>query len=339
MKWGAPYILHWLWLLLPVGWLLLALVRRRDLRLRRLIDASMFRRLAPGYSLSRTRRTTMVWLLALGLCGIALARPQWGFNWQEVKRRGLDIIVVLDTSRSMLAQDIKPNRLQRAQWGIRDLVQLLKSDRIGLVSFAGSSFLQCPLTSDYAAFLMSMEDVYAGIIPKGGTRIGQALQTAIDSFEEKTDADRAIILVTDGEDHEPGMDKVMEQLKEKAIRVYAVGVGSLEGELIPHRDEQGIEGYYKDRQGNVVKTSLQEGLLEQLALQTGGMYVRSSAGDFGLQRIVERGLSRLKREEMESRMVKQYEERFVWALGLALLLLFVEPFVRGAAPPPAEDVS
>lgn len=321
MKWGAPEVLPWLWLLVPLAWGVLALVGRRERRLRELADEAVLSTLMPNRSASLVHGRTVVWLAAVALCGVAMARPQWGFHWQEVKRRGLDIMVVLDTSRSMLAEDIKPNRLQQAKWGIRDLVRSLKGDRVGLVSFAGSSFLQCPLTSDYAAFLMTMDDVYVGIIPRGGTAIGQALETALEGFEERTDADKVIVLVTDGEDHSGSLDAVTERLKQEGIRVYAVGVGSIEGDLIPDQTDGGPSGYFKNREGNVVKSALREDAIGRLALATGGIYVRSVPGDFGLDRIVEQGLANLKRDEQDSRMVKDYEERFVWPLGLALVLL------------------
>ena len=140
----------------------------------------------PDWSRGRALIRQALWMAGMALLCMALARPQWGFHWEEVRHRGLDIMVVLDTSKSMLAEDIKPNRMQQAKWGIRDLVQMLKGDRIGLVTFAGNAFQQCPLTIDYAAFLLNLEDVYVGIIPHGGTAIELALRTAIDSFEERT---------------------------------------------------------------------------------------------------------------------------------------------------------
>jgi Ca-activated chloride channel family protein len=309
MNWGASHVLPWLVLLAPAAWLVLALLARRERMLRRLIDPRVLPLLAPARAPGRYRNKHLLWLAALALGALALARPQWGFRWEEVKRRGLDIIVVLDTSRSMLAEDIKPNRLQQAKWGVRDLVGLLKGDRIGLVAFAGSSFLQCPLTIDYAAFLMTLEDLYAGIIPRGGTAIVQALRTAINSFEERDDADRVIILVTDGEDHEGQWSALPQELQDKQIKLFAIGIGTEEGELIP----DGAAGFFKDRQGRVVKTALQENVLETLALGTGGMYVRAGAGDFGL-----------KRDEKESRLARINEERFTWLVAAALLLLVME---------------
>jgi Ca-activated chloride channel family protein len=323
MKWARPELLHLLWLLIPAALVLFALARRRLRMLHQLADAGIVGQLAPGWRPERVRTRLVLWLLAVGLLIMALARPQWGFHWEEVKRRGLDILVVLDTSRSMLAEDVKPNRLQQSKWGIRDLVRELRGDRIGLVAFAGSSFLQCPLTIDYAAFLLTLDDVYAGIIPRGGTAIRQALLTAMEGFEDQTEADRAIILVTDGEDHEADPLDLVDELKEMRIRVFAIGIGSLEGELIPAAE--GSQGaFFKDREGQAVKTALREDVLEKLALATGGAYVRSAAGDTGLERVFREGLSKLKRDEAESRMVQAYEDRFGWFIAAALALLALE---------------
>ena len=331
MKWGFPDILPWLLLLVPLWWLIFFLLRRRERLLRRLADERILPVLSPERLVPRARRRNILWLTAISLMAVSLARPQWGFHWQEVKRRGLDILVVLDTSKSMLATDIKPNRIQQAKWGVRDLVKKLKGDRIGLVSFAGSSFLQCPLTIDYAAFLMTLDDVYVGIIPRGGTAIEQSLREAIKSFEEQTEADRAIVLITDGEDHEGNPLNLVDELKKKNIRVYAVGVGTQEGELIPATDEGSATGFLKDREGNVVKTAMQEDVLERLAVGTGGTYVRSAPGDFGLDRVYDQGIAKLKRDERESRMVREYEDRFAWVLGVALGLLLAESLLAERA--------
>jgi len=325
VRWGNPDWLPWLLLLLPIAGLLVALTRRRENRLRRLIAAELIPLLAPARDPRLIRRRNVLWFLAITSTAVALARPQWGFQWQEVKRRGLDIIIVLDTSRSMLAQDIKPDRLQQAKWGVRDLVGKLAGDRIGLVTFAGSSFLECPLTIDYAAFLMTLDDAYVGIIPKGGTAISQALRTAAEAFGGDSTADRAIVLITDGEDHEGAPLSLVDELKKQNIRVYAVGVGTAEGDLVP--DESG-SGFLKDRSGNVVKTALREDVLGQLALQTGGTYVRSAPGDFGLDRVFDEGIARMKRDEQDSRMIKAYEDRFHWLLAAAMLCLTAEAALR-----------
>lgn len=324
MKWGSPDALVWLWLLVPAAWSVFILARRKERRLSRLISSALWPSVVAGLNPRRGRIRLALWCLAIGFMGLAFARPQWGFRWEEVRQRGLDIMVVLDTSRSMLAEDIKPNRLQQAKWGIRDLVRKLQGDRVGLVSFAGTSFLQCPLTIDYAAFLMTLEDVEVGIIPRGGTDIRQALENALQSFEHSGDADRAIVLITDGEDHGGRSGELIDEIKRRGIRVFAIGVGTLEGDLIPEPSGNGPSAFYKNRKGEVVKTALHEDALARLALATDGTYVRSAPGDFGLERVYEQGISKLRKSEEDSRMFKVYEERFVWPLAAAFLLLLAD---------------
>lgn len=202
MNWGNVNLLYWLPLAIPLMWGLGALLRRRRLALEQLVAPAMLPVLAPHWNPARASIRLLLRMLALTLLVVALARPQWGFHWEEVRRQGLDLMVVLDTSRSMMASDIKPSRLQQAKWGVRDLLRNLRGDRVGLVPFAGSSLLQCPLTIDYAAFTMTLDDLYSGIIPRGGTAIEQALRQAIESFPADGTADRVILLITDGEDHE-----------------------------------------------------------------------------------------------------------------------------------------
>lgn len=324
MNWGHPQALHLLWLLVPAGFLLFWLLKRRMTAAAQLVDPAVMTQLIPGWKKPNHGLKLSLWLIGMAFVTITLARPQWGFQWQEVKRRGLDMIVVLDTSRSMLAEDIKPNRLQQAKWGIRDLVGQLKGDRIGLVAFAGSSFLQCPLTIDYAALLLTLDDVYAGIIPRGGTAIEQALRTAMDSFEKESTADKVILLITDGEDHEGKPESLAQELKKLGIRVYSIGIGSSDGELIPVADESGRTAFLKDRSGNVIKSSLKDDVLRSLASETGGAYVRSAPGDSGLDRLFMEHLSHLKRDEQESKMVKAYEDRFAWFLAIGLFFLACE---------------
>ena len=319
MKWGNVQLLVWLPLAIPLAWALFALLRRRRAALAQLVDPALLGVLAPAWNPARAKSRLVLRVLALALLVLALARPQWGFRWEEVRRQGLDLVVALDTSRSMMASDIKPTRLQQAKWGIRDLLRNLRGDRVGLVPFAGSSILQCPLTIDYAAFAMTLDDVYSGIIPKGGTAIEQALRTALAAFPAESAADRVILLITDGEDHEGDPLALLPELKEKGIRVYTIGIGTLEGEMVPAGDGQG--GYFKDRQGQIVKTALKEDVLQKLALGTGGTYVRSAPGDTGLERVFNESIANLKRSEQENRTAKIYEERFVWPIAAALLLL------------------
>ena len=347
MNWGAPQIL-WALLALPVWlWAAHRLLRARRRRLAAWVDADAHPYLLPGRNPAAAHRRIWLRTLALACLIIALARPQWGFHWEEITRRGLDLLVVLDTSRSMTAADIKPSRLQQAKWGIHDLLRALRGDRVGLIPFAGSSLLQCPLTTDYAAFAMTLDDLYCGIIPRGGTAIAQALRTAIDSFPDDTTADRCILLVTDGEDHEGDPLSLLPELKQKGIRLYAIGIGTLEGEMIPADPSSG-GAYFKDRKGQIVKTTLHEDILQQLATSTGGAYVRSAAGDTGLERVFRESIDKLKRTEAESRTARINEERFQWPLLLSLLLLLLESLTpdrttsqgaRGPSPRPLQSPS
>lgn len=334
MKWGNLQLLIWLPLAVPLAWALFALLRHRRRALAQVVDPSMLPILAPNWNPARAKSRLVLRLLALALLFLALARPQWGFRWEEVRRKGLDLMVVLDTSRSMMASDIKPTRLQQAKWGIRDLLRNLRGDRVGLIPFSGSSLLQCPLTIDYAAFAMTLDDVYSGIIPRGGTAIEQALRTALAAFPADGTADRVVLLITDGEDHEGDPLALLPELKEKNVRVYTIGIGTLEGEMVPGADGQ--DAYFKDRQGQIVKTALQEDVLQKLALGTGGTYVRSAPGDTGLERVFNESIDSLKRSEQDSRTAKIYEERFVWAIVAALLLLAGEALLSDRRKPNAE---
>lgn len=326
MHFGDPAHLQLLWMLPAVGLLCMWLYRRRRAALRAMFADAALNRLACGFRASRRAWRLAIWLSAIAALVFALARPQWGFRWEQSTRRGLDILVLLDTSRSMLASDFKPTRLQQAKWGIRDFARSLSGDRIGLIPFAGTAFLMCPLTVDYAAFLMSLDDVQVGIVPRGGTAIAAGLRVAVETFDKQARADRVIVLVTDGEDHEGKIENWLPTLKEKNIRVFAVGVGSKEGEPLPAPD--GGAGFQKDREGNVILSALREDTLRALAMETGGAYVRAAPGDLALDRVLAEHLEPLARAESDTRLAKVWEERAGWFIGLGLLLLLLESSLR-----------
>jgi len=270
----------------------------------------------------------IILLMSVFLVSIALMRPQWGFEWKEVTRSGLDILIALDTSNSMLAEDVKPNRLERSKLAVKDLIRQLRGDRLGLVAFAGNAFLQCPLTSDYSGFMLSLDDLDVNTIPKGGTSLSNAIRVALDSYEGGKKKYKVLVIITDGEDHEGNAREWAEKAKERGIKIFAIGIGTKEGELIPVTDDAGKKGFLKDRSGNVVKTRLDEETLKEIVLMTGGSYVKSTQSEFGLDLIYEEKLSTMEKKEVKSRMVKQYEERFAIPLAAALILLCVEPFIR-----------
>jgi Ca-activated chloride channel family protein len=263
---------------------------------------------------------------------LALTRPQWGFEWREVKRKGVDIFVLLDVSKSMLAEDVRPNRLAQAKFAVEDLLQKLEGDRIGLIAFAGTAFVQCPLTVDYAAFRMTLRDADPGIIPRGGTAIAAAVRTALKGFAAGEGSDRAIVIMTDGEQTEGDIEAVAREAAQAGVRIYAIGIGTTEGELIPVRERGASLAFVKDDAGNVVKSRLDEESLKKLALETKGIYVHSAAGDFGMDTIYEKGIGQLQHKEQEARLQKRRFEKFQWPLGVAFGLLLVESFIRDRKP-------
>jgi Ca-activated chloride channel family protein len=266
--------------------------------------------------------------MAILLIILSLMRPQWGFTLQEVKKQGLDILIALDTSKSMLAQDVLPNRLDRSKLAIRDMIRKMKGgDRVGLLAFAGTAFLQCPLTSDYNGFLLSLDDISVNTIPVGGTSITNAVYQSLKSYEGGKQKHKILIMITDGEDLEGGLEAAVKTAKSGGVTICTVGIGTPEGELIPVRDEDGKLTFKKDQEGKVVKTKLDEKTLQAMALETGGMYVRATGAEFGLELIYEKKLSGFEKEEMKSRMEKNYTERYHIPLAAALILLFIEPLV------------
>jgi len=266
-------------------------------------------------------------VLAISLMLFALMRPQWGFHWEEVKRRGVDILIALDTSKSMLAEDVKPSRFERSKLAIKDLVRSLKGDRIGLIAFSGSAFLQCPLTLDYGGFLLSLDNTGIDTIPKGGTSITSAIKEALRSYEGGQKKYKVLIIITDGEDHEGNPVQAAEEAKNEGIKIFCIGIGTKGGELIPVMDEAGRKSFLKDSQGNVVKSHLDETSLQKIALNTGGVYVRATNAEFGLELVYRERIARMEKRELEAKMNKHYEERFQVFLWLALFLLMIEHFI------------
>lgn len=323
MLWRAS---AWFWLLpvvLALGAALVVLLRRRATALAAFAEAPLAARLTPDLDRRRWAWRTLLRLAALLLLVVALAGPQWGFHWQQVKRQGLDIIVAIDTSRSMLATDVKPDRLERAKLAVLDLVPLLQGDRIGLVPFAGTAFLESPLTVDYAAFERAVRSVEVGIIPRGGTALARAIDASLEGFEAREGRYEALILITDGEDNEGGVEAATDRAKDQGVKIFTVGIGTDEGELLP----LGGGGFVKDRSGQVVKSRLDEETLKKIALTTGGAYVRGIGPSLGLDQVFKDHIAPMERREVASALQRQYEERFQIPLLLAIVLLVVELLV------------
>jgi Ca-activated chloride channel family protein len=319
--------LHLLWLLLVIPPALLAFFwwtgRTRQRLLTQFIQARLLPALTVGISARRQKIRVGCLVLAVVCLILALARPQWGFDWQEMKQRGLDIVVAIDTSKSMLAEDIVPNRLARAKLAALELMQRARTDRLGLVAFAGSAFLQCPLTIDDAAFRQSVEALNVNIIPLGGTAIAEAIETALSAFKEG-DNYKVLVLFTDGEDHDSGALEAAEKAAKDGMRIFTIGIGTAEGELLRTKDAQGGGDYIRDEQGNVVKSHLNERLLQQIAGATEGGFYLPLRGAKAIDTLYDQGLAKLPKSQHQEQFVRQYHERYHWPLAVAIVLLLVE---------------
>jgi Ca-activated chloride channel family protein len=280
-------------------------------------------------SFSTTRRTIkrVLYIAGVACIFIALAQPQWGFRWEEVHRKGIDILFAIDTSKSMLAQDVKPNRITRAKLAVTDLVNKLDGDRVGLIAFAGDAFLQAPLTLDYDAFRQALDAVDVGIVPRGGTNVASAIQEAQAAFGTSTKNEKILVLITDGEDLEAkGIDAARAAAKDE-LKVYTIGVGSATGDLIPVPDDAGGMTFLKDENGQYVKSHLDENTLKQIAEATGAIYAPLGQQGEGLQEVYQRALAPLPKQDLMSRMEKVNLEQFEWPLSVGIALLLVEMFI------------
>lgn len=318
---------HLLWLLLIFPPALIAFFwwswRKRQELAKQFIQARLLPGLISGVSPARGKIRLASVVLSVACVILALARPQWGFTWEEVKQRGLDIVVAIDTSKSMLAEDIAPNRLARAKLAALDLMQQAKSDRLGLVAFAGGAFLQCPLTIDDNAFRQSVESLDVNIIPSGGTALAEAINVARAAFKEGENY-KVLVIFSDGEDNDEGALEAAQNAATDGLRIFTVGVGTAEGELLRIKDAKGRTDYIRDTDGNVVKSRLNESLLQEIAFATDGrMYLRL-AGAKTIDTLYEQGLAPLPKSEGQEKLVRRYHERYHWPLAAAILLLLAE---------------
>jgi Ca-activated chloride channel family protein len=294
--------------------------RRRRVALDRLLAARLQPRLAGSVSTAKRRWGFALFVFGIALATLALARPQWGFTWQERKQRGRDILIALDTSRSMLATDLQPNRLERAKLAAQDLLGLLEGDRVGLIAFAGSSFLQAPLTADFTAVREALQEIDTEIIPRGGTNLAEAIKAASDALGNGESDSRALIIFTDGEELEEDAVAVARANKEK-FRIFTVGLGSAEGALIPVRNEAGGTEFIRDDRGQYVKSRLDERRLREVAEASGGFYVPLQQGPAEMNQIVRDGLEKMKETETDARFSKEPVERYQWPLAASMACL------------------
>ena len=315
MRFAAPQYFHLFWLLLLVGGFLVWSLRRREKALTKLAHAQLLPSLLESVNLKATKWKASLLLIGLAFLILAGARPQWGFRWEELTQKGNDVFIAIDVSKSMLAEDVKPNRLERAKREVKDLLELLKGDRVGLIAFAGTAFVLSPLTLDAAAVRLFLDDVSPELLPQGGTAIAQAIRKASASFPGKEKKHKVLILLTDGEDLEGGATQAAKEAQSEGVKIYAVGIGTSVGAPIPFVDEAGRRGFVKDKQGLTVLTKLNLQTLSQLI---------SARVATSLAEVYENQIVPMEKKELETLRQKKYEEKFQWPLILAFLLFLGE---------------
>ena len=318
----ASYKFLWLLLLVPLipaGFVIVLALRKR--RIRRFGDPKMVSALMPHYSRAKAWVRIILFTLAFFFFVIGLARPQIGAKLSERQTKGAEIMICLDVSHSMLAQDYTPSRLDRAKLAISSLVDKLHDDRIGLIIFAGSSFVQLPVTTDYISAKMFLSSIDAGSVPVQGTAIGDAIHTAMKSFSAQSEKSRVIILISDGENHEDDAVAAAKEAFQAGIRIYTVGVGSAAGQPIPVDGE-----LLRDKDGNIVVSHLDEKTLRQVAEAGGGAYIQAGNEEFGLNPIIN-DIRAMEGELFSSVVFEEYDEQYMYFFAIALILLVIEMLV------------
>ena len=304
---------------------LLLFLRWRRKALTRYGDWNVIRQLMPEYSISKGILKFIGAMIALIFLSIGLAGPQTGSKLEKVQRKGIDLIIALDVSNSMMAMDIKPNRLERAKQSISRLIDKLEGDRIGIIVFAGKAYTQLPITMDYAAAKMFIATINTGIVPTQGTAIGEAIDLAANSFGESKH-NKAIVIITDGEDHQGGVLEQTEAVAKKGIVLYTIGMGLPEGAPIPVMNGDIQIGYKKDAEGNTIMSKLDETLLQRIASLGNGMYIRANNSETGLNKVFD-DLNKIQKSEIEARQFSDYEDRFQYFIALALFIMILDLFV------------
>jgi Ca-activated chloride channel homolog len=321
MSFGAP---QWLWGLLLIPLLVALFIRSEQRGLKRLqefVSARLLPQLAGTVNRPRRVIRFALQLLGLALAIVSLAQPRWGYTFEDVKRKGLDLLIAVDTSRSMLSNDVQPNRLDRVKLAIQDLISQLQGDRVGLIAFAGRAFLQAPLTIDYDAVVEALNDLDTKTIPEGGTNISSAITLATQSFGKSAMGNRALVIFTDGEELSGDALKTAKEAADAGVRIFTVGVGTPQGSLIPVTGDDGETSFVKDSSGQVVKSKLDDKRLREIAQATGGFYFHLENGPRTMQQIQNEGLAKMQAAEMDVRLSRRPIERYEWLLGAALIAL------------------
>ena len=291
-------------------------------------ESHMVFKLMPMASFTKLRLKFILFSFSIAFIIIGLANPQIGSKMEEVKREGVDLMIAIDLSNSMLAEDLQPNRLMRAKQSISRLIDRLDGDRIGLVVFAGDAYVQLPITTDYSAAKLFLSTINTDIIPTQGTAIGKAIELSINSFDVSNDQNKAIIIITDGENHEDDAIQKAKDAEDMGIFVHTIGMGSAEGGPIPIKNRYGsITSYQKDNSDNTVITKLNEEMLKEIAASGGGSYIRANSTQSSLNALFKE-INKMEKKEIGSKVFTDYKDRFQWFLGIAIVLLLIESLLR-----------
>ncbi len=292
-------------------------------RLREFADLTTLKQLMPEYSPSKPVLKFHILMFVLVLLITSLARPQFGSKLKEVKRKGIEVIIALDVSNSMMATDISPNRLERAKQAISTLVGKMKNDLIGMIVFAGEAYTQLPITTDYASAKMFLTNITPDAIARQGTAIGKAINLARKSFTQNEETTKVIIIISDGENHEGDAIEGAKLASDEGIKIYTIGMGSTKGSLIPLKNRS---GFVTDRQGNPVTTKMNSEMLNQIAVAGNGSFYQASTTNVGLQRLYA-DLKKLEKGEIETKVYSEYDDQYTYLVSLALVLLILDIFI------------
>lgn len=321
-RFANPDFLYLLLLLPAIVLLYIINSLRKKRALKRLGDMNLVKGLVPELSRLRPVLKFILLLTAIAMSIIMIARPQFGSRIADVKKQGVEVIIALDVSNSMLAEDIQPDRLTRAKQAISRLVDNLDNDKIGLIVFAGDAYIQIPLTTDYISAKMFLSAINPNIVPKQGTAIGSAIALGIRSFSPGEGKSKAMIIITDGENHEDDPVKEAEEAAKQGIIIHTIGIGSTAGVPIPVINN-GRKDYLKDENGSTVISKLDEDILKKIALSTNGNYVRASNSNIGLDEIYS-DITKMKKQDLESTMYTEYNDQFQIFAALALFMLVAD---------------
>lgn len=322
-RFSHPEYLYFLFLIpiiIGLFWFATILQKRA---INRFGNLDILKQLMPGMSFNRGWLKTIIFTTAITLIILGMAGPQFGSKLTEVKRKGIELIIALDVSNSMMSEDIQPNRLEQAKQSISRLVDKLSNDRLGLIVFAGDAYIQLPITNDYISAKMFLSSINPGVVPKQGTAIGSAINLAASSFSPQSETSKVIVILSDGENHEDDAVEAAKKAADQGIFIYAIGIGSPQGAPIPSLSADTQNSFWKDKDGNVVVSKLDEETLSKVAAAGNGKYIRATNSQFGLLPLFE-DINKMQKTEMKEKIYSEYDDQFQYLFGLAFLLLFLE---------------